>query len=383
MRSKFSALAVASIALPALWPAPCAAGEPHWAYVAPRRPAPPEVRRPGWAANPIDRFVLARLEREGLTPSPPADKARLLRRVHLDLTGLPPTPEQVDTFLADDRPDAYERVVEGLLASPAYGERWARPWLDAARHADSNGFQRDGFREVWPYRDWVVAAMNADVPFDRFTVEQIAGDLLPGADLGQKIATGFHRGTPVNVEAGVDQEENRVLAVIDRVNTTATVWLGTTMACAQCHDHKYDPFDQRDYYRLFAFFNNTPLETEGGEKARREFTGPKLTLPMPPERERRRREFAARREQLAAELGALRKEADAARPAWEEAARADAEGLKKLPAAVRRALALAPQKRNAKQREAVADYHLGLQPGAKELQEKLAALDKELDGLRP
>ncbi|HYT95586.1 MAG TPA: DUF1549 domain-containing protein, partial [Gemmataceae bacterium] len=179
---------------------------PHWAYVRPLRPDLPKVSDPTWPRNAIDAFILAGLDKEGLPPSPEADRARLLRRVSLDLIGLPPTVTEVDAFVNDPRPDAYERVVERLLMSPHYGERWARHWLDLARYADSNGFQRDGFRDVWAYRDWVVAAFNRDLPFDRFTVEQLAGDLLSGATLEQRIATGFHRSTTVNVEGGVDLE---------------------------------------------------------------------------------------------------------------------------------------------------------------------------------
>ena len=263
----------------------------HWAYVAPVRPplpAPAELAAP--ARNPIDHFVFARLRREAIAPAPEADPARLLRRVHLDLTGLPPTPAEIDAFLADRAPGAYERVVERLLASPQYGEKWARQWLDLARYADSHGFQRDDLRDVWPFRDWVVRALNADLPFDQFTLHQLAGDLLAretgGANPDLLTATGFHRCAPCNVEAGTDQEENRVNQVFDRVNTTAAVWLGTTMECAQCHNHKYDPFTQRDYYRLFAFFNNTARETDfttPKARAALKFTGPyaNLTNAMP------------------------------------------------------------------------------------------------------
>jgi hypothetical protein len=274
----------------------------HWAYVKPTRPAEPVVKDGTWAKNPIDRFVLARLEKEGLTPSAPAEAERLIRRVYLDLIGLPPSLAQVDAFLSDRRPNAYERVVEELLASPKYGERWARHWLDLARYADSNGFQRDGFRTIWPYRDWVISAFNRDLPFDQFTIEQIAGDLLPGASIAQKVATGFNRCTTVNVEAGTDREENRVNAVFDRVNTTATVWLGTTMTCAQCHNHKYDPFTQLEYYKLFAYFNNTPDETTEAGQAAREFIGPKLMLPAESGADARRKELQARRAPLAQEL---------------------------------------------------------------------------------
>ena len=274
----------------------------HWAYVKPVRPALPAVKDTTWPKKPIDLFVLSRLEKEGLMPSPMPDRPRLLRRVYLDLIGLPPTIAQVEAFVNDRRADAYERVVDELLASPQYGERWARHWLDLARYADSNGFQRDGFRTVWPYRDWVVDAFNRDMPFDQFTIEQIAGDLLPGATLSQRIATGFNRCTTANVEGGTDPEENRVQTVFDRVNTTATVWLGTTMACAQCHNHKYDPFSQKEYYRLFAYFNSTAMETTAKGKGAREFIGPSLALPLEPMPAVRRQQLQGRRLLLAKEL---------------------------------------------------------------------------------
>jgi hypothetical protein len=228
----------------------------HWAFVPPRRPEPPEVRTQGWVRNPVDRFVLARLERAGLAPSPEAAPATLLRRVSLDLIGLPPSREEVDAFLADRAPGAYEGAIDRLMASPHFGERWARPWLDQARYADSNGYSIDAPRSIWKYRDWVIAAFNDDLPFDRFVVDQIAGDLRPGATMAQRIATGFHRNTPINQEGGIDVEQFRIESIVDRVNTTGTVLLGLTIGCAQCHDHKYDPISQRDYYRLFAFFNN-------------------------------------------------------------------------------------------------------------------------------
>jgi len=234
----------------------------HWAYVAPVRPALPKVSDASWIKNGIDSFILNRLDDEGLSPSPEADRAKLIRRVYLDLIGLPPTPADVDAFLADANANAYEAVVDRLLASPKFGERWATPWLDLARYADSHGFQRDDLREIWAYRDWVIRALNADMPFDEFTIEQLAGDLLPHATEQQKIATGFSRCTMTNVEAGTDPEETRTNQVIDRVNTTATVWLGSTLECAQCHDHKFDPFSQKEYYQFFAFFNNTAIEAD-------------------------------------------------------------------------------------------------------------------------
>ncbi len=276
------------IAAGAPWPDDIVAdGEParkHWAYEPPVRPTPPpqhsELART-WVRSPIDRFILARLEREGLAPSPEAAPAVLLRRASLDLTGLPPTVAEVDAFLADDRPGAYERAVDRLLASPHFGERWAGPWLDLARYADSRGYEKDLAWTMWPFRDWVISAINADMPFDQFTIEQLAGDLLPGATVDQHVATGFHRCTMINEEGGTDPEEQRVNAVMDRAATTASVWLGSTLGCAQCHDHKYDPFTQRDYYRLFAFFNNSPAETRQTDRAEIEVVSPVIPLPDP------------------------------------------------------------------------------------------------------
>ena len=275
----------------------------HWAYESPRRAASPIVSRPEWTKSPLDRFILAQLEAHGLAPTPEAPRPQLLRRLALDLIGLPPTPAEIAEFELDARPDAYERAVDRLLASPHYGERWARPWLDLARYADSNGFQRDGFRDLWPFRDWVIRALNADMPFDRFTIEQIAGDLLPGSSESQKIATGFHRTVTVNVEAGTDPEENRVNQIFDRVNTTGTVWLGVSYECAQCHNHKYDPLTQKDYYRLFAFFNNTEHETQSkkpNDSSAVEFSGPYLPIDAP--------EIDARRAPVAARAAASRSE---------------------------------------------------------------------------
>ncbi len=267
------------IASGAAWPADVETKK-HWAYVAPQRPTPPAVQNETFVKNPIDRFVLARLEKEKLSPSVEADPAVLCRRVYLDLTGLPPKPAEVEAFVnARHRQQAYEKLIDTLLDSPQFGERWARHWLDLARYADSNGFQRDGFRTMWAYRDWVVNAFNRDLPYTEFVRQQIAGDLFPHATLDNQIATGFNRCTTVNVEAGTDPEENRVLAVTDRVNTMGTVFLGSTIGCAQCHNHKYDPFTQVEYYQLLAYFNNTAVEiTPNGSS--RQFTGPSLPLPM-------------------------------------------------------------------------------------------------------
>ena len=230
----------------------------HWSFLAPKRPALPEVEPMSPVRNAIDRFVLRRLEQEGLRPTPQAGRARLIRRATLDLTGLPPSPERVDAFLNDSSPDAYEKVVDRLLASPRYGERMAARWLDAARYADTNGYQTDAERSMWRWRDWVIEAFNANMPFDQFTVEQIAGDMLPNPTLEQRIATGFNRNHRGNGEGGIIAEEYAVEYVVDRVETTSTVWMGLTLGCARCHDHKYDPITQKEFYRVFAYFNNVP-----------------------------------------------------------------------------------------------------------------------------
>ncbi len=247
----------------AAWPAEADANaatsiqSDHWAFQTPVRPDPPEVANPDRVRNPIDAFILRKLDELGIEPAPEAERSTLIRRLSLDLTGLLPSPEMVEAFVEDDRPEAYEEVVDQLLGSPHYGERWGRHWLDLARYADSDGYEKDSPRpDAFRYRDWVIDAFNRDLPFDQFTTEQLAGDLLPEANLDQKAAAGFHRNTLTNREGGVDQEEYRVAAVLDRVNTTGTIWLGLTVGCAQCHTHKYDPILQREYYEMFAFFNS-------------------------------------------------------------------------------------------------------------------------------
>ena len=230
----------------------------HWSFIAPRRVAEPAVEAHNWPRNPIDYLILSRLERAGLKPSAEADATRLIRRLSLDLTGLPPSPLEVDAFLNDASPQAYEKVVDRLLHSPRFGERMAASWLDVARYADTNGYQSDGKRSMWRWRDWVIDAFNRNLPFDRFTVEQIAGDMLPDATRDQIIATGFNRNHRTSAEGGIIDEEFRVDYVADRLETTSTVWLGLTIGCARCHDHKFDPISQKEYYQLFAYFNNVP-----------------------------------------------------------------------------------------------------------------------------
>ncbi len=246
------------------WIAEGAEYPPHWAFVKPAQKPSPKTATP--TSNPIDAFILGKLEQMKIRPSAEADRLTLIRRVTLDLIGLLPTPQEVEDFVSDNSPNAYEKLVDRLLKSPHYGERQARYWLDLARYADSNGYTIDGARMIWPWRDWVIEAFNKDMPFDQFTVEQLAGDLLPKATQEQRIATGFHRNTAFNEEGGTDAEQFRVERVIDRTNTTAAVWLGLTMGCAQCHDHKFDPVSQKDYYRLYAYFNSCdePTITIGG-----------------------------------------------------------------------------------------------------------------------
>ncbi len=293
----------------------------HWAYVKPVRPPLPQVKNSAWVQNSIDRFVLERLEREGLDPSPEASRETLVRRLTLDLIGLPPTPDEVDAFVEDRRPLAYERLVDRLLSSPRYGERWARPWLDLARYADTNGYIHDRRRNMWLYRDWVIKAINSDMPFDQFTIEQVAGDLLTDATPEQKIATGFHRNTMINTEGGTDPEEYRVAAILDRVETTGTVWLGSTIACAQCHDHKYDPITQEEYFRIFAFFNSTMEENNPKTKIRPHSAS--ITLPPADYLSTYRSDIEREIVDLKAALKRSTPELEAAQKEWEAKTAAD------------------------------------------------------------
>lgn len=251
----------------------------HWAYVAPKRPAAPAVKHTKWPRNDVDRFVLAQLEKNGLKPNPEADRYTLIRRLSLDLIGLPPTIQEVDDFVADQRPNAYEKLVDRLLASPHFGERLALAWLDQARYADTSGYHFDGFRQMHLWRDWVIQAFNDNKPFDQFTIEQLAGDLLPDATIDQKIATGFQRNVMTNDEGGADPEEYLAKYVVDRVSTTAQVWLGTTVGCAECHDHKFDPISTKEFYQLYAFFHSVPEKGLDGTRVRN--PAPVLRVPSP------------------------------------------------------------------------------------------------------
>lgn len=316
----------------------------HWAFQPIRRPEPPTVPDPHLVRNPIDSFLQARLARENLTPAPDADKVTLIRRLYLDILGLPPTPAEVDAFKNDLSPEAYNKLVDRLLASPHYGEKWGRHWLDAARYADSDGYEKDTGRPyAYRYRDWVIDALNRDMPFDQFTIEQLAGDLLPGATITQKMATGFHRNTLTNKEGGADPEEFRVAAVVDRASTTATVWLGLTMNCAQCHDHKYDPLSQREFYQFFAFFN-TAEESE-------------IPAPTPDDRF----EYALRlhaHERLGrwrqAQLDGYRQQLQPKVSQWEE--RLKPADLQKLPEAVRKAMQTDAKRRSMAQRLTILNH---------------------------
>ncbi|HZK81582.1 MAG TPA: DUF1549 domain-containing protein, partial [Humisphaera sp.] len=329
----------------------------HWSFVAPQKPAVPTLKDDGWSRNPIDHFVLARLRSQGIAPSPEATKATLLRRVSLDLIGLQPTPAELDAFLSDTSADAYEKAVDRLLASPHYGERWGKHWLDAARYGDSNGYSIDAARSMWKYRDWVIDAINQDMPFDEFTIEQIAGDMLPNATIDQKIATGFHRNTQINQEGGIDEEQFRVEAIVDRVNTTGSVFLGLTIGCAQCHNHKFDPIAQTDFYRFFAFFNSCDepeIKTPVGDQLKREseIRYQHATLEM------ERQEFEHRIAEKTALWESMLTDSDKA----------------KLKENVRAALAVAPESRNKAERAAIVAAFRAASPELREREKKLAAL---------
>ncbi len=293
----------------------------HWAYRAPVLPAIPGVKNKAWVANPIDAFVLAKLEKEGLKPSSQASKETLIRRVSLDLTGLPPSPGEVDAFLADDSSNAYEKVVDRLLASRHYGERQTQPWLDLSRYADSDGYEKDLNRTVWKYRDWLIDAFNRNERYDQFTIDQIAGDMLPKPSVDQLVATGFNRNTMFNREGGVDQKEAHFNVVIDRVSTTATVWLGSTIQCARCHDHKYDPFSQKDFYRMIAFFDNAVIIPRGDAHiGEQNYFEPEIQVPTVAQTARKA-ELEGRAKELEATLETSDGSLNAERAKWQEDAR--------------------------------------------------------------
>jgi len=335
----------------------------HWAYEAPVRPEPPTVKKANWAKNSIDHFILARLEQEKLAPSPEASKTILIRRVSLDLTGLPPTPAEVEAFLADTSPQAYEKVVDRLLESPRYGERMAWDWLDAARYADSNGYQGDVDRTMYPWRDWVIGQMNANLPYDRFTVEQLGGDLLPSATIENKLATGFARNHMINGEGGRISEENRIDYIMDQTETMATIWMGLTMTCCRCHDHKFDPFKQTEYYSLFAFFNQTPVD--GGGRSGQ--TKPVVDFATPDQ--------AKRRTELQVAFDDLTKQVRDQEKSLRDASFAETEKgpVSNLPALIESSLRKGPGDRTPENREELLKFFKEKEPGYIKL---LGDLDK-------
>lgn len=376
------------------WPDEAAAAETaqttHWAYQPRRNPTPPAVSDATWVRNDIDRFVLARLDREEIAPADEADRRTLLRRISLDLTGLPPSREQVTSFVTDDSPDAYEQVVDELLASNHYGEKWAMHWLDQVRYADSDGYEKDNVRpHAWRYRHWVIDALNRDMGFDQFTIEQIAGDLVNAPNADQLAATGFHRNTLKNREGGVNYEEFRFEENVDRVHTVASVWLASTVGCSQCHNHKYDPTTQSDYYRLFAFFNNIEEQLVPAPMAGE--LGPYL---------RTHDEYRRQRQALLAEYGVPERQ-----PAWEEKVIYHGENpgedtawdvnwdtLAKMTDGGDRYILVPADERTQLQRDVVTDYFVRFysqiatkeqfaELGWKELREKLIALEKSFPQL--
>ncbi len=327
-----------------------AAGAPmrtHWSYVAPRRPEVPAVKDENWPKNELDRFVLAKLESQGLHPSPPADKATLIRRVTLDLLGLPPSPAEVDAFVADHRENAYELLVDRLLANPHYGERMAMDWLDAARYADTHGYHIDSGRDMTLWRDWVIQSFNRNQGFDEFTVWQLAGDLLPNASAEQKIASGFNRNHMINFEGGAIPEEYHNAYIINRVNTTTTVWLGMTVACAQCHEHKYDPISQREYYQLYAFFHNVPENGLDGSKGN---AAPILKVPSD-EQSRQLAQLDAEIHTLEQQFAGALPEVDAEQAEWEASAAAGKIPAEQAPAPIKAILDTPQDKRTDAQRQ--------------------------------
>jgi hypothetical protein len=369
------------IAAGALWPDDGWRPPKHWAYVCPDFQATPPLVGPWntvFGRNEIDVWVYRTRQLHQLKANPEADPAALLRRLSLDLTGLPPTVEEVDAFLADPSDAAYERAVDRLLASPRFGERWARHWLDLARYADSEGYQRDELRSLWPWRDWVIAALNQDMPFDRFTLEQLAGDLLPDATVEQRIATGFQRNSPLNLEAGTDPREDHYKQVVDRVNTFGSVWLGTTIGCAQCHNHKYDPISTQEYYQLFAFFNQTPLESkqqgEGMGMSGMVYIGPDITIAQDPQSGVRYRKIAAKRDAARAALLAQ------VQPAWDELANTP-DRLKALPANVREVIEKVPDQRTWEEQRRVIVAAFPKDAAAQRGLRQIAQLDRQLAAL--
>jgi mono/diheme cytochrome c family protein len=346
----------------------------HWAFEKPKSPPLPNVANASWVRNPIDRFVLARLEKLGWSTSPEADRFAIARRVALDLTGLPPKLDLVDRFVADKSPDAYEKYVDEIMQSPAYGERWAAVWLDLARYADSNGYATDGPRSIWRYRDWVIRAFNANQPFDEFTIDQLAGDMKPGATPNQILATAFHRNTLTQTEGGTNDEEFRNVAVVDRVNTTLQVWMGVTVNCAQCHDHKYDPISQEEYFKLFAIFNQS-------EDSDRDDNSPNLPQ-LDPDQEKRRSDWERDLAAIDKAFGAM-PDLEKRQTKWQEETAADKELREKTPKKVLAALFVDPAKRSVAQKAELTNYFRSITPETAKLQAEAVDLKAKIASTQP
>lgn len=360
----------------------------HWAFIHPGETDLSAMADASGNINPIDVFVGASLNQNDLEFSPEASPEKLVRRLHLDLLGLPPSKADTREFMegmASEVPGFYSNYVDKLLRRSSFGERWARPWLDLARYADSNGFQADQLRDSWAYRDWVIQAFNQNMPYDRFSIEQLAGDLLPQPALPQKIATGFHRTVTCNVEAGVDAERNRVNQVVDRVNTTATVWLGLTLECAQCHDHKYDPLSMKDYYSFFAFFNNTPLEVElpsGINDVQHNFIGPYLDLPLKPDQLEKKKTLKNQIAEVTAQLELLENDPERGFDAWlvQVTALVDTNEIDKN---LKKHLKIDPGKRNASQKKAIRQHFYESSDALRKTEAQLTRLKNELANIKP
>ncbi len=354
-------------------------GPVHWSFQPVARPEPPEPKWPELARNPIDRFIQAKLAEADLAPSPRADRATLIRRLSLDITGLPPTPAEVDAFVSDSSEDAYERLVDRLFDSPHYGERWGRHWLDIAHYADSNGYNIDGPRQMWMYRDWVIDALNRDLPFDQFVIEQVAGDLLPDASQEQLIATGFHRNTLINLEGGIDFEQYRVEAVVDRVDTVGQAFLGLTLGCARCHEHKYDPISQKEFYEIYAFYNSIDeLSGEDGEAGRQDPFKPMLEFGSPDEL-LKRDVIQAQVDLLQKDLSRYEKELETKRAEWEASLSDDEKA--ELTDEIRYVLTVPAAERNSIQVKALNRVYRGQDLAWSERQGSINALRKRLPKL--
>jgi hypothetical protein len=357
-------LTKAQIDLLQKWIAQGAKYQQHWSLIAPTKVSLPNTKNKNWAINPIDHFILARLEKKGLSPSAEADRRTLIRRLSFDLTGLPPSPAEVDAFLADSSPQAYEKLVDKLLASPHYGERMALYWLDLVRYADTGGYHSDNHRDVYLFRDWVIESFNKNLPFDRFTTEQIAGDLLPKPTLEQKIASGYNRLLQTTEEGGAQAKEYQAKYYADRVRNFSTVWLGMTLGCSECHDHKYDPFTTKEFYQMASFFADIQEKSVGRQ------TQTPLLMPA---QEEMLKKIEAQIDPLQKEITKLTPQVDKAQIKWEEEVRT--KGIKDLPNDVAAVLAVEPGKRNPKQKEALTLYY-------RKIDKDMAGPQKKLEGLQ-